>query len=279
MLLIFVLILIHILGDFYFQPKKIADNKIGNHKILPNFKHLLIHALIYTICTTCLIPMIGLKNGWNYLIIISIVFISHFLIDGFTCFLKKKIDFHSLVFLIDQVLHIIVLVGIGHLIFYKWVYSPWEWLVTYEKQFEVAVCMLLLIQPSIVFVDIIFSDVDFNRSQIGIENTIETSEENKECDKTGQEVQENDSQIIEKHKNKRFDPGRVIGVAERLMTFVLVLANAYAAIALIITVKTWARQKEIKTIDGFGNKYLIGTLISLAIAIAIGFFCSNIILK
>lgn len=279
MLLIFILILIHILGDFYFQPKNIADNKIGNHKMLPNFKYLLIHVLIYTICTVCLIPMIGLKNGWNYLIIITIVFISHFLIDGFTCFLKKKINFHSLVFLIDQILHIIVLIGIGHLIFYKWDFTPWKWLVTYEKQFEVVVCMLLLVQPSIVFVDIIFSDVDFNRSQVDIENKEEPLKENKTCETTTKKIQEDNSKTIEKQENKRFDPGRVIGVAERLMTFVLVLANAYAAIALIITVKTWARQKEIKTVTGFGNKYLIGTLISLAIAIGVGFFCSKVILK
>ena len=43
MLLIFVLILIHILGDFYLQPKIIADKKVGNDKILPNFKYLFLH--------------------------------------------------------------------------------------------------------------------------------------------------------------------------------------------------------------------------------------------
>lgn len=276
MLLIFILILMHILGDFYFQPKKIADNKIGNHKIWPNFKYLLIHITIYIFF---FIPLVWLTNWCYGLIAIAIIFVSHFLIDGFTCFLKKKINFNSLVFIINQVLHLIILFGIGYLISYKWGFTPWNWLVTYQKQFEVVVCILLLMQPSIIFIDIIFSDVDFNRSQSIVGNQNQVLEENNTCNGTIQEVQKDISQSIERKGSKRFDPGRIIGVAERLITFVLILANAYAAIALIITVKTWARQNEIKNIKGFGNKYLIGTLISLAIAIGIGFFCSKVILK
>ena len=308
MLLIFVLILIHILGDFYLQPKIITDKKVGNDKILPNFKYLFLHVLIYTICAVCILPVISLNNGWNYLIIVAILFISHFLIDGFTCFLKKKIHFQSLVFLIDQLLHAIVLIGIGHLIFYKWTFTPWDWLITYQKEFEILVCILLLIKPSIIFVDIIFSDVDFNRSQSGFKdlkqkeiqplnvyitiNHIDTNENKnelkdlkeasvdiEECNNSAQKDKNDNSSIENKNESKRFDPGRVIGVAERLIAFTLILANAYAALALIITVKTWARQKEIQNVKGFGNKYLVGTLVSLAIAISIGFFCANVILK
>lgn len=273
MLLIFILILMHVVGDFYFQTKIIADNKIGDHKIWPNFKWLLIHIGIYT---ACFIPIIWLIEGWYGLIVIAILFVSHFVIDGITCFLKKKISIHSLVFLIDQVLHAIVLIGIGHLIYYKWSFVPWEWLITYQKQFEISVCVLLLMQPSIILVDIIFSDIDFNRSQSGIKETNEGTETSVS---PTQDNENDNSQSIEKHVNKKIDPGKVIGVAERLMAFVLILANAYAALALIITVKTWARQKEIKDIKGFGNKYLVGTLVSLAIAIAVGFFCANFILK
>lgn len=275
MLLVFLLILMHILGEFYFRTKKSMNIENGKYKVCQDFKWVLIHIGIYTVC---FLPIIWLTESWYGLIIIGIIFLSHFLIDGITWWFKKKTNFQSLIFLLNQSLHIVVLIGVGNLVFYKLTFLPWNWLVTYQTQFQIFVCILLLIQPSMLFIEIIFSDIDFNRSQSGIKesneemlinnpNILATSEKN------------NINLASDETNKTSIDPGKVIGVVERLMAFILVLANAYAALALIITVKTWARQKEIQNIKGFGNKYLIGTMVSLTIAVGIGFFCTNVILK
>ena len=65
---------------------------------------------------------------------------------------------------------------------------------------------------------------------------------------------------------------QVIGVFERIIILVLSIFNAITAVAIIITVKTWARSNDIKTKEGFGNKYLIGTLVSISLALIAAYF-------
>ena len=63
-----------------------------------------------------------------------------------------------------------------------------------------------------------------------------------------------------------FDVGAIIGVMERILTFIFALYGSFPAIAIIITVKTWARTNDLKDKD-FRNKYLLGTLTSLVLAL------------
>ncbi len=276
MLLIFILIFMHVLGDFYFQTNKIANKKIGSHSFWPNFKWLLIHVAIYTLF---FLPLILMVSSWKSVILLVIIFVSHLLIDGLSCFFKKKKCFKSVVFIIDQILHIAMLLAIGYFAPNYMTFKPWQILVTYQKQFELIVCLLLLMKPSSVLIDIIFSDIDFNVQSSKINNN--QTQENLEIQKFNNKNDINsENNVKSSEKKKTLDPGLIIGIAERFITFFLSIVNAYSALAIIITVKTWARQKEIKkNKKGFGNKYLIGTLLSLAIAIGVGIFCANVILK
>ena len=274
MLLNFILILMHILGDFYFQTNTIAKQKIGSHSFWPNFKWLLIHVAIYTLF---FLPLILLVSSCKSVILLVIIFVSHLLIDGISCFFKKKKCFKSVVFIIDQILHIAVLLAIGYFAPNYMTFKPWQILVTYQKQFELIVCLLLLMKPSSVLIDIIFSDIDFSGKSADIKSNL--AQENLEVKQSNNENYNNKSEVKSIVK-KTLDPGLVIGIAERSITFFLSIVNAYSALAIIITVKTWARQKEIKkNKKGFGNKYLIGTLLSLAIAIGVGILCANVVLK
>lgn len=274
MLLNFILILMHILGDFYFQTNTIANKKIGSHSFWPNFKWLLIHVAIYTLF---FLPLILLVISWKSVILLVIIFVSHLLIDGLSCFFKKKKCFKSVVFIIDQLLHVAVLLAIGYFAPNYMNFKPWQILVTYQKQFEFIVCLLLLVKPASVLIDSIFSDIDFNGKSADIKSNL--AQENLEVNQSNNENYNNKSEVKSIVK-KTLDPGLVIGIAERFITFFLSIVNAYSALAIIITVKTWARQKEIeKNKKGFGNKYLIGTLLSLAIAIGVGILCANVVLK
>lgn len=62
-----------------------------------------------------------------------------------------------------------------------------------------------------------------------------------------------------------FDVGSIIGILERLLVVIFAYLGDLAAIAIIITVKTWARTADLKK-KGFRNRYLLGTLASLVSA-------------
>ena len=60
--------------------------------------------------------------------------------------------------------------------------------------------------------------------------------------------------------------GTVIGILERIIIAVLVLCGQYGAVGLVLTAKSVARFKQLEDRD-FAEKYLIGTLTSLTVAL------------
>lgn len=63
--------------------------------------------------------------------------------------------------------------------------------------------------------------------------------------------------------------GHVIGVLERTITLILILAGQWAAMALLATAKSVARFDDLKD-RRFAEYYLVGTLTSLLVAIVTG---------
>jgi hypothetical protein len=68
---------------------------------------------------------------------------------------------------------------------------------------------------------------------------------------------------------REYNTGRFIGVLERLLVYVLVLEGQYEAIGLILAAKSFARFRELDQRD-FAEYVLIGTLLSVGTAVAIG---------
>lgn len=64
--------------------------------------------------------------------------------------------------------------------------------------------------------------------------------------------------------------GRLIGILERTLVLALVLYGQWEAVALLVAAKSIARFEEIK-VRRFAEYYLVGTLTSLLVALAIGF--------
>ncbi len=63
--------------------------------------------------------------------------------------------------------------------------------------------------------------------------------------------------------------GRVIGILERLLVCTLTLLGEFSAIAFVITAKSIARYEKMKDDKVFAEIYLVGTLASVAGAIAV----------
>lgn len=223
----------HLIADFYLQSAKMAEGK------REKFITLLLHSGIYLLISAAVSFL--LINPWNALFSTLIFAVSHFLID----FARTKADVkfqsksaHFLSFLLDQILHISIIISTclifdlnqkGNMIF--------DFLVSKEHSDTiVSYCLLfvIILEPAAVFVKKMFAFL-FD------EKTEESSGNN---------------------------AGSMIGKLERGITAVLLLCNQYGVIGLVLTAKSIARFKQLEDKD-FAEKYLIGTLTSLAISLVV----------
>ncbi len=228
-----ILLILHFIGDFYFQTSRIAKCKNANigencnscksckSKALFNNKFVIVHTLLYAVPFLLLFSM----TKWtSALIIIAAVLVSHYVIDLVSCCLNKKLK-QTLVFIADQLLHTVILFAV-----YK-LFEINSCLSEYELFIKIAFAVLFLVVPSSVFINKLFQDL-----------------------------------FPDSEKGKVFDVGSIIGMLERALVLIFACFNDFAAIAIIITVKTWARSGDLKEKE-FRNKYLLGTLASLVLAL------------
>ena len=228
-----VFLILHFIGDFYLQTTRMAKCKnaqIGlecnNCKkcktgAILNIKYMLLHTILY------IIPFFILFLITDYLsaiISLIIIFVSHSLIDIFTCYLNKKLK-QTIVFLADQSFHILILFVISKMCTLN------IFLNEYINILKIVLSILTLIVPCSILINKLFKDIYPETNIKGI-----------------------------------FDVGSIIGIIERFLAFIFAYFGNFAAIAIIITVKTWARNEDLKDKD-FRNKYLLGTLASLTTAL------------
>jgi len=89
------LLLGHILGDFYAQSKKMANNKVSD------LKHLITHGVFYAICIA--IVLFFIETTQELLWIFLFISLSHIIVDFFKKFIKWK------PFMVDQLIHAVFL--------------------------------------------------------------------------------------------------------------------------------------------------------------------------
>ena len=232
-----ILIILHLVGDFYLQTNKIAKCKNANisesctgcikckRGSIFNNKFLLSHSLLYMIPFAFLFYI---THWFSAIIIALIIFLSHYFIDMGSCYLNKKCK-KTLVFLLDQFVHLMVLFLVYQLFDLNTNMHEYIFII------KMALIILLLIMPSSVIINKLFEDVFSKTKEVGL-----------------------------------FDVGSIIGVLERGLVLIFSCFGDFAAIAIIITVKTWARSNDLKKDDDrFRDKYLLGTLASLVLALLI----------
>jgi hypothetical protein len=79
--------------------------------------------------------------------------------------------------------------------------------------------------------------------------------------------------LIRDDESRPMGPGEVIGILERLVTFVLVVSGALPAIGFVIAAKAAARFPLFKE-KAFAEYFLIGTLSSVGLALLFGLLAS-----
>lgn len=196
-------------------------------------KHWKSGFLYWHCATTALIAWIF--TGFIYWQVPLILFGSHLAVDLWKSYRKNGIAY----FIIDQAVHIVV-------IFWLWIWlfpvdlkSIGEYMVSlnHVTGWTYAAGVIFLTQPSSVIISLLT--------------------------KRWREQIEEDHGSLE-------NAGRWIGILERLIVFVLVINRQYEAIGLLIAAKSILRFNETRGAQMRTEYLLIGTLISMAIAIATG---------
>ncbi|AMJ41247.1 DUF3307 domain-containing protein [Anaerotignum propionicum] len=234
-MIIYILIIAHFLADFTLQTTKLAQRK------LDNFKYLIYHAIIYAVIF--LITMFPLVKFQKAILPYIIITCSHFFIDWIRTLVDKKFSRRSIIFasfIVDQILHVLILM----VLYYAYdlgveTTSLYDYIQQWQYSYRLVIyCLTFVIlwDPTAVFIKKLFLYI---------------------VDGDSSDQEENDPQV-----------GRIIGKVERIIISILILCNQFGAIGFVLTAKSIARYKQLED-KNFAEKYLVGTLTSVAIAFII----------
>lgn len=230
-MLLIILLIGHMIADFFLQSSNMAENKKKDTKVL--LAHSSIYLLVFVV-----INFLFLQSLFAIYATL-IISIAHLIIDLIRTKIDNKFKDYRVrfsTFLIDQIFHLTTIIvtyySLNLSLKVNSIYSNCESYPNFNNILMFSLLFVVLLQPAAVFVKKIFIFL-FK------EETNNTSENN---------------------------AGSIIGKLERIITAILLLCNQYGAIGLVLTAKSIARFKQLEDRD-FAEKYLIGTLLSLSISL------------
>lgn len=235
MIILIKLILAHFIGDFLFQPTAwVKDKEVKKAKSGYLYAHILIHGLIVLL----------LLWDFNYWLLALLVMISHGVIDIIKLYAQKEAN-KSNWFLIDQIVHIISILGLWVFFFKPEINlnalasSPKVWIYA-------SAILFITVVSGIVMKELMSS-----------------------WSKT----------LGDKNDESLSSAGKYIGMLERLFVFVFVITGNWEGIGFLLAAKSVFRFGDLKeSKDRKLTEYiLIGTLLSFGIAIGIGMLVLKLI--
>lgn len=242
----------HLLGDFYFQTNKMVEKK------KESFWSTALHCFIYAIAMW-LVLFLATGEIRKYILPTLIIGILHLVIDGIKIGVNKVCKapkWQLAVFVIDQIIHILILFLASR---YLVIEPNMRWNLGLIEEIwikkPIAIFVLLFCgKPAAVIVSLVFGLIP--------ETIVEA--ENQNGDVT--EKQNNDARTTENKKKESAKIGSWIGILEREVILILGLFGEYEAIGFVIAAKSLARHSQFDN-KAFAEKYLVGTLLSTLIAI------------
>jgi len=233
MLILFLkLLLAHILGDFVLQPSFLVVKRKEN--VLYLLLHVIIHAAVL-----CILFASELATFW-----LTILFIAtaHLAIDSLKIWIEKKSRSQPvLLFVLDQFLHISVLVGV---VMYSYNVSMESILALYTvKNLMYLLAFLLVTVVSPIFLRVFFSRW----------NT--------------------EHEITSKKRDTLIDAGMLIGIMERLIIVLFIQVGFLSGIGFLLAAKSIFRFGDLTDAKDtkFTEYILVGTFASFLIAIVVGY--------
>jgi hypothetical protein len=235
MIIFIKLLLAHLLGDFALQPASwVADKEQKTYKSAYLYLHILIHGLLAWILS-------GISQFGIYAALLAIV---HGIIDILKLTLQKPNTKRGW-FIADQLLHLLVIVGIAVL----WSGPDFSRYEIDQRFWIYAAAVVLLTSPASIIIKNVIS--------------VWTPEENG--------TKEADLQ----------NAGKYIGILERLFVFFFIVTGHFEAIGFLLAAKSIFRFGDLtQAKDRKLTEYvLIGTLLSFAFAMLAGFLADWALLQ
>lgn len=228
----YLLVLSHLLSDFVFQGKTLAQRKKESLLIVAG------HALIFLVCASLMLLLFQPQViSASMVILLLILTAAHFLLDTSKNYLELAFPRPSFEWLIlDQILHL-GFISASWAYFKSIAFPDFINLLRAESLPD----KLVLIIIGYVF---IWGGTHFVRRLLEKVPPIKAGP-------------------------GEFNIGMIIGNLERILIFTLVLVDQYAVIGLVLAAKSIARFEELKNRE-FAEYYLIGTLMSYLLAIGVG---------
>ncbi len=173
-------------------------------------------------------------TGFQYAVTAVIIFITHILIDGWKSYQRQNVFY----FLTDQLLHLLVILACWYYIFFSWqdAVNAWNHFSENTAAWKIITAVVFLTAPAGIFI--------------------------------GQLTRQWRDRLPE--AESLANAGKWIGMVERTIILIFVLYHQYAAIGLLVAAKGIIRFNE-KDRQEVKTEYLvIGTLLSIALAIITG---------
>ena len=179
----------------------------------------------------------------------------HFMIDGvkYVLIRKKKIKKSGMLFIWDQILHVISIFGVAY-IMVEYKFQMHHYAIIND------ICTVFDINAVVAAKWILALLILHTPSNILIQSLL-----------SGYKPKEDRQNLIEADNKV----GRKIGTIERLIMLMFISMNQYAAMGLVLTAKSIARYDKITKNEKFAEYYLLGTLLSTACVV----FCKMVILQ
>lgn len=234
----------HFLGDFILKSSTMASKKRFD------IKAFVIHTLIYS--SLIILSLIWFGSIIDVIFVASLIIISHTAIDFIKNVMMNKLSYkyedHKtpdfIIFIADQVLHILVIACSIHLLretnsLGQTVMSIILLHMSSQQLFNltiIAFLYILCLSPAGVFIKEVFVLLSFQNEE------------------------------EQKSRDNLVKSGYIIGVLERIIILTLGLNGQLGAIGFVLTAKSLARFNQLSD-KNFAEKYLIGTLLSVTIAL------------
>lgn len=251
--LIFNLIIIHVVCDFYLQTSSICESKI---LLAVKGKALWTHTALVGLLSWA---VVWDCNGWWLALLIAI---GHFIIDWVKSYFELKckvyvineadnkiVDgvnrrYDLICFIFDQFVHI----GFICLISYVWFNLNDTW--TQFQWFQNIIHKYPLIIYSIVALSIVIKPVNILILQILRYCKLENNNDN--------------------GRYENFHAGAIIGYSERILMTIFIILSQYQALGFLIAAKSILRFTEASSGNTKSEYVLTGTLLSLVFSLILG---------
>jgi len=172
--------------------------------------------------------------GWQYWPIALIICVTHTLIDGWKSYQKSTVTF----FLIDQAMHLIIIMGCWYVTFIHWndVQAAFHQLDAQPSLWKTLAAFVFLTTPAGILI--------------------------------GQVTQKWRDKI--ENAESLANAGKWIGIVERIIILIFVMQSQYSAISLLVAAKGIIRFNEKDRLEIKTEYLVIGTLMSIGLAIVTG---------